>query len=537
MQEESVMESPQHQSHPGRRLIPGNRVQALWGVALLLMAWPMAVLAEQDEASTPSHAILVQEEIPEDLLIDVGVQVFDPGLSLYDKTEWEKKRIYSEVRRSEARYLPINLMSTLQATGQWGAVRVVPLGVESMDLAVAGQIIESSGKELVVDIRAVDVTGRLWLEKRFKERVEQDVYEQENGQLVQEPFQGLYNRIANELLAARKKFSDEELRRVRQVNQLKFAAGLAPYVFEDYLGYDKKGRLVVERLPASEDPMIERVSRIRERDDLFIDTLSEHYAEFAHDMTEAYDNWRMFSYEEQVMYEKLRRKARARKILGIASIIGGVILSGETDDPRVGDAVANAGVFGGVVAISSGIAKSQEAKFHAESLSELAASFDSEIEPLLVDVEGQTLRLQGSIETQYATWRQLLRDIFVSETGMPIDPDSGDVAVAVIADSSPEAGGADGAAEGTEPPTETPAEAPVDVAEAEEPPASEAEDVDDPITAPEPAEDVEADASEPQPVETQPVETQPVEPQPVETQPVETQLETEVAPAQPDEEH
>jgi hypothetical protein len=41
------------------------------------------------------------------------------------------------------------------------------------------------------------------------------------------------------------------------------------------------------------------------------------------------------------------------------------------------------------------------------------------MEPLLVDVEGQTLRLEGSAETQYAEWRRLLSEIFVTETGLP----------------------------------------------------------------------------------------------------------------------
>ena len=37
-----------------------------------------------------------------------------------------QKGIRSAVRKSEARYIPIHLRNTLQSTGQWGAVRVVP---------------------------------------------------------------------------------------------------------------------------------------------------------------------------------------------------------------------------------------------------------------------------------------------------------------------------------------------------------------------------------------------------------------------------
>jgi hypothetical protein len=57
-----------------------------------------------------------------------------------------------------------------------------------------------------------------------------------------------------------------------------------------------------------------------------------------------------------------------------------------------------------------------------EALRELAGSFDSEVAPILIDVEGEVLRLTGSVETQYTTWRQLLRQIFAAETGLPLDP-------------------------------------------------------------------------------------------------------------------
>ena len=59
---------------------------------------------------------------------------------------------------------------------------------------------------------------------------------------------------------------------------------------------------------------------------------------------------------------------------------------------------------------------------HRQALNELAESFDSEASELLVDVEGEVIRLKGSVETQYGTWRQMLRQIFATEMGLPVDP-------------------------------------------------------------------------------------------------------------------
>ena len=107
-----------------------------------------------------------------------------------------------------------------------------------------------------------------------------------------------------------------------------------------------------------------------------------------------------------------------RKIIGALAILGAVAAS-----PGSGleSAARDAALIGGIAAVQSGIAKGKEAKIHVEGLKELAASFDSEIEPLLVEVEGHTLRLEGSAEAQYAEFRQLLREIFVSETGLPAE--------------------------------------------------------------------------------------------------------------------
>jgi len=62
------------------------------------------------------------EPVDEELLLDVGIAIFDPGLEEYD----EDQQIYPEVRKAEARYMPNLLSEAMQNSGAWGAVRVVP---------------------------------------------------------------------------------------------------------------------------------------------------------------------------------------------------------------------------------------------------------------------------------------------------------------------------------------------------------------------------------------------------------------------------
>lgn len=370
--------------------------------------------------SRPEAAIQAQGEIPANQLLDVVIQLFDPGTSGVDPKALEEEGTYEDLRDAEAMYFAVRLMETLQSTGQWGAVRVVPRGAQSADVVVRGWILESNGKDLKLKISAVDSSGKPWLESTYKEPADRRAYSDEDGAVLPAPFQNLYNGIANDLLKARQKLKPARLEALPAITKLRFAADLVPS-FEDHLKVDRRGRYKIERLPAAEDPILARVLEIREREYLLVDTLTDHYSDFYTRMQGSYANWRALSFEEQVALQEIRRKARTMKILGVLSIIGGVVAAREGEG---GGGVTDLAVLGGIYAIRAGMGKTQEAALHREALKELASSLEAELDPLIFEVEGQTLRLTGSAETQYATWRSLLQKIFSNETGMPLETEA-----------------------------------------------------------------------------------------------------------------
>jgi hypothetical protein len=326
--------------------------------------------------------------------------------------------VFPELRKAESRFQAIQLMETMQSTGQWGAVRVLPAGHGTTDLRVSGEIMLSTGLKLALDIRAVDARGKVWLERRYRTQADEAVY---LGSEVskRDPFQSIYNEISNDLLKARSKLRAGELAEIRQVSRLQFAANLAPEPFEDYLTTNKKGQTKVKRLPAHGDPMMARVDTIRASENLFIDTLDQNFAAFFAKMEAPYASWRKYTYEEEIAYKALKRKALTQQILGGLAILGAALA-----DPGspVASVARDAAMIGGMAAIHAGIATSKEAKIHAEAIRELAASVETELEPIVIEVHGQTLRLSGSAETQYQEWQQLMREIWVTETGLPVDP-------------------------------------------------------------------------------------------------------------------
>ena len=82
----------------------------------------------------------------------------------------------------------------------------------------------------------------------------------------------------------------------------------------------------------------------------------------------------------------------------------------------------NAGTMGGIAAVLSGIKKYADARTHADALKELTLSFQSEVAPQVVEVEGHTLRLTGTAEDQYREWRKLLKQLYLEETGAAAAP-------------------------------------------------------------------------------------------------------------------
>ncbi len=364
-------------------------------------------------------------EIPGDQLLDVGVHIFDAGVPKEvedDPDLADKKRIYPEIRRAEARYIAMQLRDTLEDTGHWGTARVVPASVNSFDITVDGLIVESSGAHLKLQVTARDATGKVWFAKREYEGLADTRAYKDGYNADRDPFENVYVAIANDLLAARTARPGAELANIRRVSELRFAADFAPVAFSQYLAKNPKtGEYKVLRLPADDDVLVQRIRQIRERDYGMIDTVSENYAAFSERLEDPYTNWRRYTYDEIIAEEKLKAQARNRMILGAAAVAAAVLIPDSCNSSncdRVTDAARYGGVAGGVAAVVSGYKKREEAKIHTESLKEISGSFQTEAAPLVVDVEGRTLRLTGTAEEQYAEWRRLLHELYREETGL-----------------------------------------------------------------------------------------------------------------------
>jgi hypothetical protein len=362
----------------------------------------------------PTSISMAEVELAESELLDVGIEIFDPGTEIEESDK--KEGVFPEIRKGESRYIPVHLKNTMQRTGHWGAVRVIPTRTEATDVLVRGKILHSDGETLELAIDAHDATGRLWFSHVYEASKEAPEYHKyQRGD--EDPFQDLYNTIANDLAKYKASLTREDFANIRQVSELRFAAWLAPEVFRPYLTEDEDGVWHVKRLPASDDPMLQRVLRIREREYMLIDTLTSHYDVLYANMWDPYVGWRKSRSEEMAALREVEGKALTRKILGGALIAGAIaldILAGGNNTASL----RNVMLVGGAMSVKSGIDLGGQVAIHEDAIRELGVSFEAEVKPLVVEVDGETVELTGSAETQYADWRRLLKSIHFTETGL-----------------------------------------------------------------------------------------------------------------------
>jgi hypothetical protein len=365
---------------------------------------------------TTSYISIVQDSqnVPEDLLLDVGVSVFDPGIDEIEKRDEETTN--HEIRVAESRYAPFLLAETLQRSANWGIVRLMPNNESPMDVIINGTILQSDGEAMQIRIAVTDSSGREWYTKVYSELISQFSYEPSQRQQA-DPFQVIYNKISNDLLEYRNRnLTNQQIVEVRTISELLFARRFSPEVFDSYLTTDRQGNLAITALPAETDPVLQRVRDIRERDFMFIDTVQDYYATYVRQMRLPYDTWRALSYDETIELRELRASANRRFVAGAAAVLGGLAAatSGGNYATQTGGAI---GVGAGAYLIKSGFDKRAEAKLHSDALEELGESLENEVAPRVFSLDDRTITLTGSVEEQYAQWKDVLADIYASEVG------------------------------------------------------------------------------------------------------------------------
>lgn len=388
---------------------PGS-LKGLWFL-LGLMALLTSCATTEIVTTTSEPAMVAQVPIEDALRLDVMILPFDPNLERIEAVESDIP-ISAEVRRAESRYQAYHLKETLEQTGNWGVVRVIPSPSNFQPLLVQAKILASDGENLRLFVKATDAAGSVWINKEYSDSASKYAYQS----VREDPFQDIYNQVANDLLRAHQARNASSIINIQNVARLKFAADLSPESVSNYLQTDRRGRVTVTQLPAENDLVMLRVGRLREQENLFVDTMDDYYLNFYRNVKPSYDEWRYATYDEAVRLRQMQKQARNRLLAGAALIAGGVY-AGSQSETWAGDAAAAGAVVGGIGAVKSGMDRYKQAEIHEQALAELTQSLGMEIEPNVLQIEGQSIELEGTLDAQYGQWRRILKEIYAADQG------------------------------------------------------------------------------------------------------------------------
>lgn len=350
--------------------------------------------------------------------LDVIIPVFDPGLPK-DQSKDENKDIWPELRRAEANRFAYKLKVKLEATGQFGAVRVTPDQTATGDLYILGRIEKSNGEKVAITIEVVDISGKRWLDEFFEHEVSEDFHKDQRNKGL-DPYDPLFEEVAAKIIDELNDRPLKELKDLSYIADLRFGTNFSDKAFMHYME-KKRGRFSLVSKPSDNDPMLKRVKAIRVRDQLFIDNLQDNYTSFSEQMDESYLMW-----QEQSLFEtQAEREARRKSVgqaIGGALLIGLAILSGvsgsRSDSKGSSAAGATGAILGGLAGaslLSESFKTSEEAKVHRDSLNELGQSIDIDLSPQVIAFEKKSIELTGDAKEQFAQWREFLQKIYLEE--------------------------------------------------------------------------------------------------------------------------
>lgn len=395
---------------------------------------------KRDTAYKETTLAQVQQPVPETELLAVRIETFDVG-SLPEDPDLARG-LSPEIRNAESHYFAVQLKNAMERSGHWGPVRVVPRDMRDGEVNVTGRIIESDGEILKLEIRIEDATGKEWYAKQYTSVIDNKLYDKMQLQGL-EPYQHLYNEIANDIAQHKQKIASQKAATIRKVAELRFGHDFAPNIYSGYLEsappedggftrlvsfFDKPAsapQFRVVRLPADNDPVIERVNRIRAREELLVDTLDQQYEGLANQLSPAYLQWRRARLQEiNAIRESDRlnnRKQSEALALGVLGTAAAVALGSQRNCYGCGTVGAAVGVTAIALAANHAMQAWEKAKGDTDmrkiTLEELGRSLATEVQPTVIEVEGQTVELRGTIEQKMMQWSAILEQLRKNEMG------------------------------------------------------------------------------------------------------------------------
>ena len=290
----------------------GTDALKLWGAAFLCICAQLLLAACQSPAgaqtvvATPAEPSFLWQA-PQPLIVavnagmpmlDIGVVLFDPGVDEDDDSP------AAAVRRLETSLLANALKTALTESNQFGVVRLVPEASSLTPVSLHSEILRSDGRDLVLKITARDSLSQVWFDTTVAHR---EPFSASGVTALRE----IFHAVSNQLLSSWRQIPMEKQAKLIAASEVMYAQTLLPNAFSGMLKVSEKGWRL-ERLPASNDPMMARITRVRNQEYLFCDAIDEQYGDLAERVTPTYLLWRQATVEQAVWLERYQQRVVTR---------------------------------------------------------------------------------------------------------------------------------------------------------------------------------------------------------------------------------
>lgn len=342
--------------------------------------------------------------------LDINIVELDPGLSGDDALDRENG-LWPELRRAESRRFAVKMMRSLNETNAFANVTVTTSAEFLADVVIEGTVKESNGEDVHLLINAKDATGKPIIKnKLYKHRTNEYFYQNIRNK-GKDPFDPLYRSIAGDIIKELKK---RNLEQIQLVSDLRFAQKLNDMEFYDALDIENN-RYSLGFVPALNDPMFIRAQNVQLKDAQFRNEMQKHYVSFTDTMDESYKIWQEAALTASKQKREAQRAAAGKAILGALIVAAAASSASSSDsyDYNYGPTVA---ATVGASLLVSAVGDARQARVHESTINEVSKSFDGEIAPQVVEMEGLQVKLEGNIQNQFDQWQTILADIYESES-------------------------------------------------------------------------------------------------------------------------
>ena len=317
----------------------------------------------------------------------------------------------------DAYYIPFELKNRLLATDFWSSVRMNPVGSYTSEFFLWGEVEKDDPHHLRLAIALYDASGRPWLEKSYRANADR-THDQLDSM---NPFHALFDQIVMDVnRAVLPSWNAQKYQELRDISELRYAGKLSPEMFEDYLDVDEQGITRLQRLPDRGNSMFERIRKIRQSEEGFIESMDSYYSEALGDIGGTYLQWRNLAARESHRQKKYERRSWMDGYLMLAGELataGAMFI--ESFEPEVTKRKeASISDKGYKVAEKWSRGFGEKATELQGRLERSALLASVEMRPYVAEVEGTTRRLTGTAADQYTQWRAMLKKIYAQEIGL-----------------------------------------------------------------------------------------------------------------------